>query len=255
MTIFQAIILGVVEGLTEFLPVSSTGHMILASSLLGIAQTEFLKSFEIAIQLGAIAAVVLVYWRRVWENRSLSAKVMVAFIPTAIIGLIFYRFAKAYLLGNTAVVLWALFLGGIVLIVFERWYRRREATGATFNDLSYGQAAVVGTAQALAIIPGVSRSAATILGGLALGLTRESVVQFSFLLAVPTIGAATLLDLTKTGFNFTLSEWQLLAIGFVVAFATARITISWLIDYVRRHDFTVFGIYRVVIALVLWWLI
>jgi undecaprenyl-diphosphatase len=251
----DAVILGLVEGLTEFLPVSSTGHMILASSLLGIAQTEFLKSFEIAIQLGAIAAVVLVYWRRVWENRSLATKVIVAFIPTAIIGLIFYRFAKTYLLGNTVVVLWALFLGGIVLIVFERWYRRREVAGATFNDLSYGQAALVGTAQALAIIPGVSRSAATILGGLALGLNRESVVQFSFLLAVPTIGAATLLDLTKTGFNFTLGEWQLLAIGFVVAFATARITISWLIDYIRRHDFTIFGVYRIVIALVLWWFI
>ncbi|HQF41216.1 MAG TPA: undecaprenyl-diphosphate phosphatase, partial [Candidatus Paceibacterota bacterium] len=190
MTIFSAALLGVIEGLTEFLPVSSTGHLILASRLLGLPDSEFVKSFEVAIQLGAIMAVVILYWRQFLVNRQVLARVLVAFGPTAIIGLLAYPLVKEYFLGNEVITLVALFVGGLFLIFYEKKIGEKENSLDLIEGLSWRQAIWIGLAQAVAIIPGVSRSAATIIGGMALGLSRRAIVEFSFLLAVPTMAAA-----------------------------------------------------------------
>src|SRR3989344_556569 len=186
MDIAQAVFLGFIEGVTEFLPISSTGHLILATEVLGISHTEFQKSFEIIIQLGAILAVVVLYWRSLLQVEIIK-KIAVAFLPTVAVGFLLYSFIKTYLIGNPVVVVWALLIGGIALIVFELLHREREGTTGDIRSMSYKQAAFVGLAQAVAVVPGVSRSAATILGGLLLGMKRVAIVEFSFLLAVPTM--------------------------------------------------------------------
>lgn len=248
MDLFQSVVLGIVEGITEFLPISSTGHLILASSLLGVVQTTFTKTFEIAIQSGAILAVVILYWKS-FLNWPLVQKIIAAFIPTGLIGLLLYGTVKTYLIGNEWVVLGALFAGGIALIVFEKWYQGREGT-KDLASLSYLDAMLIGVAQAVAIIPGVSRSAATVLGGLTLGLSRTAIVEFSFLLAVPTLAAATALDLLTTSVAFTSHEWFVLVVGFAVSFMVALIAIHWLLRYVRTHSFIPFGIYRIVLSVI-----
>src|SRR3989338_10855514 len=203
MTVLQAIIMGIVEGVTEFLPISSTGHLILTSKLLGIVDSDFLKSFEIAIQLGAILAVVVLYFKRLILNPPTWKKVFAAFLPTAIIGFLFYKILKSYLLSNALLVVWSLALGGVALILFEWWYARRktqEVDGRPFlevNDISFKKSFWIGVWQVLAIIPGVSRSGATIIGGLLMGINREKIVEFSFLLAVPNMAAAYRFDLFK----------------------------------------------------------
>lgn len=263
MTILHSIILGLVEGITEFLPISSTGHMILTAQLLKIGESEFVKSFEIIIQLGAILAVVVLYGKTLW-NWSVIKKLFVAFLPTAVIGLALYKIVKTYLLGNMAVVLWSLFLGGIVLIVFELWYKQKieqqagEEMMVKVNELehvTYRQALALGLFQSIAIIPGVSRSAATIVGGLWLGLKRKTIVEFSFLLAVPTMLAATGLDLVKNYQTFSIDQLGTLATGFVVAFVVALMAIKFLLQFIRRHDFILFGVYRIIVALVFWFII
>ena len=249
MHIFQSIILGIVEGVTEFLPISSTGHMILASHVLGITETDFVKSFEIFIQLGAILAVVVLYWRKLLMNKKIFLRVCVAFLPTAVIGLALYKVVKIYLLGNVSVVLWSLLLGGIFLIGFEYFRKGKISHTNEIENISYKQAFIVGLFQSIAIIPGVSRSAATIVGGLALGISREAIVEFSFMLAVPTLVAATGLDLIKSGHSFDGGQIELLATGFIVAFISAFFAIKFLLNYVKNHTFTSFGIYRIVIAI------
>jgi len=252
MTILESIILGVVEGATEFLPISSTGHLILASSLLGVLQSDFVKTFEIAIQLGAILAVVVLYFKSFFDWRLLS-KLATAFIPTAIIGLAFYKVVKDYALGNSMLVLWTLFIGGVVLILFERWHGRQEdiAPAVAPRDISWRQAVLVGLAQAVAIIPGVSRSGATIIGGLALGINRTTIVEFSFLLAVPTMAAATGFSLYRGGaLAFSGQEWTVFAVGFITSFVVALATVRWFLSYIRHHSFTSFGVYRILLSLV-----
>jgi undecaprenyl-diphosphatase len=259
MDIVSTIILSIVEGITEFLPISSTGHLILVDALLKISATEFVKSFNIAIQLGAILAVVVLYAKTLISDRRLLIKVIVAFLPTAIIGLIFYKLIKQFLLGNTAVVIWTLALGGLALIVFEFWQARRARawkergeTSIDLTNLSYKQAVIIGLCQSLAVIPGVSRSAATIVGGLALGLSRRAIVEFSFLLAIPTMLAATVLDLAKNGASFSGQEFGLLTLGFIVSFIVALVTVKLLLGYVKRYNFIPFGVYRLVLAIVAW---
>ncbi|HVM59194.1 MAG TPA: undecaprenyl-diphosphatase UppP [Candidatus Paceibacterota bacterium] len=249
MTVLQSIILGIVEGATEFLPVSSTGHLILVASLLGVLQTDFAKTFEIAIQLGAILAVVVLYWKRFFDW-NLLFKLAAAFVPTGLIGLALYRVEKAYLLGNDWIVLASLFVGGIVLIAFEYLYGKRESDAPELppESLTYAQAIAVGFAQAVSIIPGVSRSGATIVGGMLLGISRPTIVAFSFLLAVPTMLAATGLSLVKSSFTFTSSEWLVLGVGFAVSFAVALPVVRWLLNYVRSHSFVAFGIYRIALS-------
>lgn len=252
MGILQSFVLGIVEGATEFLPVSSTGHLVLASFLLGVLQSDFVKTFEIAIQLGAILAVVVLYFKSFFDW-GLLFKLAAAFAPTALIGLFVYPFFKSLLEGNELVVLAALFLGGVALIAFEKWHgvsKGELEPELAPRDLSWRQAVGVGLAQAVAIIPGVSRSGATIIGGLALGINRATIVEFSFLLAVPTMLAATALSLYKGhALAFSSHEWTMLAVGFAVAFIVALASIRWLLSYVRQHSFTAFGVYRIVLSL------
>jgi len=254
MTIVESIILGIIEGITEFLPVSSTGHLILAADLLHISESSFVTSFEIIIQLGAILAVVFLYWKTLIQIENIK-KLIVAFIPTGIIGLTVYKMIKQYLLGNEYVVVAALFVGGIVLIIFELFHK--ESAGVSeapdgIRDVSYKQALGIGLFQSLAVVPGVSRSAATIIGGLLLGLKRKTTVEFSFLLAVPTMCAATGLDLLKNASHFSRSEADVLAVGFIVSFIVALLSIKFLLVYIQKHNFIPFGIYRILLALIFW---
>jgi undecaprenyl-diphosphatase len=252
MTIFHAIILGIVEGISEFLPISSTGHMILAGKLLNIPSTDFVKSFEIVIQLGAILAVVVLYWKKLLTEWGIMKKIATAFVPTAIVGYIFYKIIKYYLLGNSAVVVGALIVGGIALIVFELNHREKDVGVAEVGKIGYRQAVGIGLFQCLGMIPGVSRSAATIIGGLLLGLKRQTIVEFSFLLAVPTMLAATGYDLLKSGSSFSSADWLPLAVGFIVSFVVAIFSIKWLLRFIQKYSFIGFGVYRILAAIVFW---
>ena len=229
MDFITALILGIVQGISEFLPISSTGHLILASHLMGLQHTEFLKSFEIAIQAGTILSVVALYWRSLMVDFEVIKRLAVAFLPTGLLGLTLYRLIKGYLLGSETVVLCSLLIGGILIIAFERWYREGENATGEIRAMSYKNALIVGLFQSVAMIPGVSRSAATILGGLLLGLKRKTIVEFTFLLAVPTMLAATGYDLIKSGSQFSLDQVQYLLIGFVTAFVVALLSIKFLL--------------------------
>jgi undecaprenyl-diphosphatase len=250
MSYLDAVLLGAVEGITEFLPISSTGHLIVTAKLLGLEATEFLKSFSIAIQLGAVLAVVVAHGMTLARDRRLLGRVLAAFVPTALIGLLLYEQVRS-LLGSVEVVLWAFALGGILLIVLERLIPEPADASEDLSLLPYSKAVLIGTVQSLALIPGVSRAAATVMAGLSLGLSRRAIVEFSFLLAIPTLGAATLLDLAKNADTFSGSQWPLLAVGFLAAFFTALLTVRWLLRFIRTHDFTPFGVYRIVAAVLL----
>ncbi len=252
MDIIHAIILGIVEGITEFLPISSTGHLILASDLLNIQKTNFLSSFEISIQLGAIMSVVFIYWRKIFDNKILFKTVAVAFLPAAILGLIFYKLIKSYLFGNLYVVLVSLFVGGILLIIFEYFYKEKTTAIDAPEKVTVKQAFVIGLFQCLAMVPGVSRAASTIIGGLIIGLKRKTIVEFSFLLAIPTMFAATGWDLLKTGIDFNVNEWLLILSGFVVSFIVAWFSVKWLLKFIQKNSFIAFGIYRIAIAVLFW---
>ena len=170
-------------------------------------------------------------------------------------GFTLYKIIKGYLLGSVAVVAWSLALGGIFIILFEKWYKRHRQVREDINHITYKQAFYLGLAQAVSIIPGVSRSGATILGGLAMGLPRSLVVEFSFLLAIPTMTAAVGYDMLKSAGTFSASDWHWLLLGFIFSFATAWVTIKWFLNFIKNHDFTVFGTYRVLAALIIWWLL
>jgi len=255
MSLLHTFILGIVEGITEFLPISSTGHLILTAHTLNIKQTEFLKSFEITIQLGAILAVVVLYWKTLIKGWGIWKRILVAFLPTACIGVILYKLIKKFLLGNNAVVLWSLFIGGILLVVFEFFYREKADACDSMDSISYKQSFSIGLFQSVAMIPGVSRAAATIIGGLSLGLKRKTIVEFSFLLAIPTMLAATALDLVRSANAFNAHQFFLLCIGFFVSFAVAAVTIKFLLRFIKRHNFMVFGIYRICIAILFWFVL
>ena len=243
----RAVILGVVEGITEFLPVSSTAHLILASHALGIRETEFLKSFEIIIQLGAILSVVVLYWKKFLDVEVLK-KLIVAVIPTGVIGLTVYKAIKGYLLGNVTVVLLALVIGGIALLLFSRMQRAPDRE-TDFGEITYGRAFLIGLFQAIAVIPGVSRSAATIVGGSLIGVSKRTIVEFSFMLAVPTMLAASGLELVKNR-SALQGNMGVLAIGFVVSFITAIVAIKSFLGYIKNRDFSLFGWYRIALAVV-----
>jgi undecaprenyl-diphosphatase len=243
----HAVLLGIVEGITEFLPVSSTAHLILASRALGLTETEFLKSFEIIIQLGAILSVVVLYWRKFLDIEVLK-KLVVAVFPTGVIGLTVYKAIKGYLLGNVMVVLIALIVGGVALIVFERFDRGVERE-VDFKEITYRKAFLIGLFQAIAVIPGVSRSAATIVGGSLIGVGKRTIVEFSFMLAVPTMLAASGLELIKNR-SALHGNMPVLAIGFVVSFITAILAIKSFLSYIKKRDFSLFGWYRIALAIV-----
>lgn len=247
MSLLDALILGIVEGITEFLPVSSTAHLILASRLLAL-DSEFVKSFEIIIQFGAILSVVVLYWKKFW-NWDVLKKLVVAVIPTGVIGLTVYKAVKGYLLGNLTVVLLSLLIGGIALIVFERFRNGSTEGDVDFAEITYRKAFLIGLFQAIAVIPGVSRSAATIVGGSLIGVSKRTIVEFSFMLAVPTMLAATGLELVK-GRAALAGNYEVLAVGFVVSFITAIVAIKSFLGYIKKRDFSIFGWYRIVLAAV-----
>ena len=269
MTIFHGLILGIIEGLTEFLPISSTAHMIIASEWLKIPNSEFLKTFEISIQLGAILAIVILYWKKIWSSWNLIGKIVAAFIPTSIIGLLFYKIVKNYLMDNTYIIAGALLIGGLILILFEKYYYKKNSDNQTLSEqvkfdseksnqeeikISYKQAGIIGVFQALAIIPGVSRAAATIIGGLSLGITRKNIVEFSFLLAIPTMLGATGLDLYKnraTLATIGTNDLIIWVIGFIVSFITAIIGVKFFLKFIQKNSFVPFGWYRIVLGLII----
>lgn len=252
MNYIFAAVLGVVQGITEFLPISSTGHLILTSNLLHLPATEFWKSFEIAIQLGSILAVVVLYVKKYITKVPVIKKIITAFLPTAVLGLAFYKLIKQFLLGNSTVVLWSLLIGGAVLIIFELLYKEKLTATEDISAISYKQCLLIGLCQSLAMVPGVSRSAATVVGGLALGLKRKTIVEFSFLLAVPTMLAATGLDLLKSAGSFKAGDFGVLGVGFVVSFIVALFSIKFLLEFIKKHTFLPFGVYRVVVAILFW---
>lgn len=247
MSLLHAIILGIVEGITEFLPISSTAHLILSSHALRLGDTEFVKSFEIIIQLGAILSVVVLYWRKFldWE---LLKKLVVAFIPTGIIGLTVYKIIKGYLLGSLTVVLLSLAIGGIALIVLRR-FEGDDREAVDFGEITYRRAVLIGLFQSVAMVPGISRSAATIVGGALIGVSKRTIVEFSFMLAVPTMLAAAVLDLIKSQ-GAIAGHTVALATGFVVSFITAILAIASFLAFIKKRDFSFFGWYRIVLAAV-----
>ncbi|MFA6550425.1 MAG: undecaprenyl-diphosphatase UppP [Candidatus Gracilibacteria bacterium] len=263
MQYIDAIIFGIIEGLTEFLPISSTGHLMLTAQVLG-GQTEFLKTFEIVIQLGAILSVVVLYWRSFLVDFAVLKRIIVAFIPTGILGLIFYKIVKTYLMSSITTVLWALAIGGIFIVIWGRFFDMSSKvgngdTGAKGTNeiakISYKKAALIGVFQSIAMIPGVSRSAATIIGGLSLGLSRKAIVEFSFLLAVPTMLAASSMDLYKNATAFSTSQIGFLSLGFIVSFLVAILAIKFFLKFIQKHSFTWFGVYRIIIAIIGFWLL
>lgn len=251
MTFWDALILAIVEGLTEFLPVSSTGHMIITSSALGIASDPFTKAFTVAIQLGAIVSVLVLYWKRFIKSIDFYIKLFVAFIPAAILGFAAGDYIDA-LLERVDIVAYMLLAGGIFFLFIDRIFADTETFGK--NEVSYPIAWRIGLFQTLALIPGVSRSAATIIGGLSQKLTKTTAAEFSFFLAVPTMFAATAFKLLKfylAGNSFGTNELALLAVGNVTAFIVALLAIKSFINFLMRHGFKWFGYYRIALGTVI----
>lgn len=246
MTVFDAIILAIVEGITEFLPISSTGHMIIAQHLLGLENSEFLKAFIVNIQFGAILSVVVLYWKRFFKTLNFYYKLLFGFIPAAILGFLLGDYIDA-MLESVLTVAISLFLGGIILLFVDRWF----AKSSKQNEVTYRKAWVIGLFQCIAMIPGVSRSAATIIGGLAQRLDRKTAAEFSFFLAVPTMFAASAYKLLKTSDVFTSDNLHLLIIGNAVAFVVAMLAIKGFIAVLTRYGFRAFGVYRILVGAIL----
>ncbi len=252
MSLVHVFVLSVIEGFTEFLPISSTGHLILASKLLGIMETNFTKTFEISIQLGAIMAVVVLYFKKFTQSFTLYKKLFVAFIPTAVVGFFLYPFIKGFLLGSSIITLNALFWGGIALILVELYLKNKKKESKGTAEITYRQSFLVGVFQSISVIPGVSRAAATIIGGLLTGLKRETATEFSFLLAVPTMFAAASLDIYKSSDYLNSSNIPALLIGSLISFIFAAISIKFLMNYVKKNSFISFGVYRIILAILFW---
>ena len=248
---WQTGILAIVEGITEFLPISSTAHLLITSRILGLPVTEFVKSFEIAIQLGAILAVAAMYRKQIMDPK-LWGRLLAGWVPTAAAGAALYPFIKGELLENLGVTIAALFAGGIILILLEKSsiFKVQYSMKKT-ADLPLWKYLIIGVFQAMSIVPGVSRAAATIIGGMMVGLSRREAVEYSFILAVPTMAAAVGWDLFKSGGNFGRGEWVIMAVGFAGAFVSAAAAVKWLISYVRTRDLSYFGWYRIILGAVI----
>ncbi len=247
MGILEAIILGIVEGLTEFLPVSSTGHLILVSTLLGISQTETQKTFEIAIQLGSILAVVFLYREKLFSSTLLWKKLIVAFIPTGTLGFLLYKIIKS--LFDPSIVVTMLILGGVFFIIVEKFYKIEPHPYHRVEYIPYYTAFAIGFFQSFAMIPGTSRSGASIIGGLLMGLDRKTAAEFSFLLAVPTMFVATGYDVFKHYNEFSVDNWINLITGFITAFIFAIVSIKLLLKFISTHSFVPFGVYRIIVGI------
>lgn len=251
MNILQAIILAIIEGITEFLPVSSTGHMIIGSSFMGIAGDDFTKLFTIVIQLGAILSVVVLYFKRFFKSMDFYYKLFIAFIPAAVFGVLLSDKIDAMLESPMTVGI-SLIIGGIILLFVDKWFSNDEIQEE--EDISYLTALKIGFFQCLAMIPGTSRSGATIVGGMSQKMSRKLAAEFSFFLAVPTMFAATakkILDFFQDGNTITSDQWLILAVGNVVAFIVAMLAIKSFIGYLNKNGFRMFGWYRIVAGIVI----
>ena len=251
MTIIQAILLAIIEGITEFLPVSSTGHMIIASSFFGIAKDDFTKLFTIVIQLGAILSVVVLYFKRFFQTLDFYFKLLAAFVPAVVLGVLLNDYIDA-LLENPVTVAISLLTGGIILLKVDDWFKKPD--DFIEKELTYLQAIKIGFFQCLAMVPGVSRSGASIVGGMSQGLSRTTAAEFSFFLAVPTMFGATAkkcYDYYKHGFVLSSDQMNLLIIGNIVAFAVALLAIKTFIGFLTKNGFKMFGYYRIIAGIVL----
>lgn len=250
MSYLQAIIIAIIEGITEFLPISSTGHMIIASSFMKIAQDDFTKLFIIVIQLGAIFSVLVLYWKRFFQSVDFYLKLLVAFLPAVFLGLLFNNIINN-LLENPITVAISLVLGGFILLKVDAWFPDSEET-ITNTNITYSTALKIGFFQTIAMIPGVSRSGATIVGGMTQKLCRRAAAEFSFFLAIPTMLGATCLKLYEyfnNGFELNSQQFNILIIGNVVAFIVAMIAIKSFINYLTKHGFKLFGYYRILVGI------
>jgi undecaprenyl-diphosphatase len=245
MTLLQSFLLGIIQGVTEFLPISSTAHLILAQKLLHIEQTEFLKTFDVLIQSGSAFAVLVLWGYKLLQKKELFVRVLVAFIPTAIIGLALHDFVKAYLYESANIIIAAMAIGGVVMLLIDR---KAPVATQELKTVTYKQAVGIGLSQSLALVPGVSRSAASICGAMLLGLGRSQATEFSFLLAIPTLLAASALDLYKAFPTLSSSNIPLLATGFLAAFVSSILVMLWLLKFIAKHRFTPFAVYRIVAA-------
>ncbi len=254
MDIFQAIIIGIIEGFTEFLPISSTGHMIVASEFLGVSQDAVTKAYEVIIQFAAILAVMLIYKEKItFKKIDLWVKLFVAFLPLAIVGFIFKDQIKT--LFNVQTVAWMFIIGGIVFLVVEYFYKEKEIHVKDVEKISTMQALWIGIAQIFSLIPGTSRAGATIIGGLLTGLDRKASAEFSFLLAIPVMAAVSGYDLLKHYQEFADANWGAFVIGFITAFVVAYLTIKLFLAFIQRFTFVAFGIYRIIFGIILLMLI
>ena len=248
MTVFQAILLAVIEGLTEFLPVSSTGHMILGSSLMGIQSNNFVKLFTVAIQLGAILSVIVLYFKRFFQSIGFYFKLLVAFLPAVFFGLLLSDKIDQLLESSLAVAI-SLLVGGLILLFVDRWFNHGDINNT--DDITYGTAFKIGLFQCISMIPGVSRSASTIVGGMSQKLSRKTAAEFSFFLAVPTMFGATakkLFDFYQNGFVINQEQVNLLIIGNLVAFLVAMLAIRYFITFLQSRGFRIFGWYRIIVG-------
>ncbi|MBD1429413.1 undecaprenyl-diphosphate phosphatase [Sphingobacterium litopenaei] len=251
MSYFEAIILAIIEGLTEFLPVSSTGHMIIGTALMGLEPSAFVKLFTIVIQLGTILSVLVLYWKRFFKSMDFYYKLVVAAIPASILGLVFNDFIDS-LLESPLMVGVMLVIGGVILLFVDKWFNK--PTTESSDDISFKQAFIIGCYQCLALIPGTSRSASTIVGGMTQKLSRKAAAEFSFFLAIPMMLGASVVKLYKffkEGHTFTGEEINLLIVGNLVGFVVAIIAIKTFIDLLTKYGFKMFGWYRIVVGLVI----
>lgn len=263
--ILLIIILAIVEGMTEFLPVSSTAHMILVEEFFGrgVLSKSFMNNFLIIVQLGAILAVVVYFWKDVspfvktkddfLQRFRLWLKVIVGVLPAAVIGFFLDDIIEKYFFNNILVIAITLIFYGIIFIIVERKYKKKNNSRAiaTFKKLKYRTAFYIGFFQCLAMIPGTSRSGATIIGALLLGISRPLAAEFSFYLAIPTMLGATFLKVMKNGLSFTSKEWLYIGIGSFISFIVALVIIKWFMEFIKKKDFIFFGIYRIILGIVL----
>jgi undecaprenyl-diphosphatase len=252
MNLINALILGLVEGVTEFLPISSTAHLIITSKLLNIPQTEFQKFFEVFIQSGAILAVVFIYWKVILKNKNLLINIILSFIPTAIVGLLLHKVIKSIFFESFTLIAVSLFVIGLFFIIFEFLLKKKFVkTDKKIIQMTILQALLIGVGQSLAVIPGVSRAGAVILTMMILGFNREESALYSFVLAVPTLLAASALDFIKTNpqLIFSGSNPLFLLMGLIISFFSALLAIKWFIGYLQKNSLSYFGVYRIILAL------
>ena len=247
MNVFHAAVLGIIEGLTEFLPISSTAHMIMGARLMGLKQTEFLTFFEVFIQVGAITAVVFLYFKQFF-NIKLMKQLLFSFIPTAIIGFLLYKIIKTVFFESNILIAASLIVIGIVFIIVERMKLKENKS---ITQMTLQTAVVIGLSQSLAVVPGVSRAGIVILAMMLLGFKRDESAQYSFMLALPTLAAAAFLDVIKMrSVKLSSNEIEMVAVGTLVAFVVAYVSMKWFVNYLQKRKLTAFGFYRIGIGII-----